>query len=423
MYSIFQKNQHNNNNYYLKEFLNKNQFNKFNELFFNYKEEEGDDIKPLNSPKEFYEKLKINILSAKNIIYLSALYIGSNEIELIDLIRKSLIKSTGLKVYILLDYLRSTRQKFPDRITVNLYHTPNLNHLSKLILPTRFNEGIGTNSSGIITSNDDNSFPDPIYNKKSFRNKSYLLINNFINKWVKKTNNYYSSMSSSSSDMLSSYDTIISPIIQMNQLNINQDEIITNKLLNIIINNNINVNNNDKLYLSTGYFNISKNYKEIIINHNNNNSLLINLITSSPEANGFFHSKGFSKYLPKSYLFLEKCFIDEINKFNKNNLIKMYEYKRENWTFHAKGLWYYFNNNKYPSLTLIGSSNYGYRSIKRDLELQNILITSNKNLQNLLHKELKNINKFTQQVTNETFKSKDRKIPLLVKIATKSIKT
>ncbi|CAJ0635933.1 5499_t:CDS:2 [Entrophospora sp. SA101] len=230
-------------------------------------------------------------------------------------------------------------------------------------------------------------------------------------------------MSSSSSDMLSSYDTIISPIIQMNQLNINQDEIITNKLLNIIINNNINVNNNDKLYLSTGYFNISKNYKEIIINHNNNNSLLINLITSSPEANGFFHSKGFSKYLPKSYLFLEKCFIDEINKFNKNNLIKMYEYKRENWTFHAKGLWYYFNNNKYPSLTLIGSSNYGYRSIKRDLELQNILITSNKNLQNLLHKELKNINKFTQQVTNETFKSKDRKIPLLVKIATKSIKT
>ncbi|CAJ0635935.1 5500_t:CDS:2 [Entrophospora sp. SA101] len=61
MYSIFQKNQHNNNNYYLKEFLNKNQFNKFNELFFNYKEEEGDDIKPLNSPKEFYEKLKVRM--------------------------------------------------------------------------------------------------------------------------------------------------------------------------------------------------------------------------------------------------------------------------------------------------------------------------------------------------------------------------
>lgn len=126
--------------------------------------------------------------------------------------------------------------------------------------------------------------------------------------------------------------------------------------------------------------------------------------------------------MPKSYLFLEKCFIDEINKFNKNNLIKMYEYKREDWTFHTKGksyfklvlflslllhyllittiiiiflkkgLWYYFNNNKYPSLTLIGSSNYGYRSIKRDLELQNILITSNKNLQNLLHKVIYHFN-------------------------------
>lgn len=60
------------------------------------------------------------------------------------------------------------------------------------------------------------------------------------------------------------------------------------------------------------------------------------------------------------------------------------------------GLWYYLEGMTLPSLTLIGSSNYGndnnnnnhyiilfigYRSLKRDLECQVAIVTRNKRLQ------------------------------------------
>jgi CDP-diacylglycerol---glycerol-3-phosphate 3-phosphatidyltransferase len=60
----------------------------------------------------------------------------------------------------------------------------------------------------------------------------------------------------------------------------------------------------------------------------------ISIITASPEANGFFTAKDLSKNIPRMYSVLEKEFFDKIS-----NQIKINEYNRESWTFHAKGLW------------------------------------------------------------------------------------
>ena len=54
----------------------------------------------------------------------------------------------------------------------------------------------------------------------------------------------------------------------------------------------------------------------------------------------------------------------------------LYEYKRKKWTYHAKGLWLFTENNENPSMTVIGSSNFskklhnalGERSLRRDTE-------------------------------------------------------
>ena len=39
-------------------------------------------------------------------------------------------------------------------------------------------------------------------------------------------------------------------------------------------------------------------------------------------------------------------------------------------TLTKQGLWYYLPESKYPIATMVGSANYGYRSVEKDLEAQ-----------------------------------------------------
>lgn len=49
------------------------------------------------------------------------------------------------------------------------------------------------------------------------------------------------------------------------------------------------------------------------------------------------------------------------------------------------GLWLYLAGSSLPCLTLIGSPNFGYRSVHRDLEAQIAIVTENQALQQQLH--------------------------------------
>ncbi|KAI4196937.1 MAG: hypothetical protein LQ346_003146 [Caloplaca aetnensis] len=118
----------------------------------------ADQVEVLEGPKEFYETLKQKIRQAKKRIYFSTLYIGKAEHELISAIHDALAQAPELKVSILTDALRGTREdpspscasllaslltSFPDRVEVRMYHTPNLTGLRKRFIPKRINEGWG----------------------------------------------------------------------------------------------------------------------------------------------------------------------------------------------------------------------------------------------------------------------------------------
>ncbi|KAF2434852.1 phospholipase D/nuclease [Tothia fuscella] len=116
-------------------------------------------IRILKTPSEFCETLKDKISKAKKRIYLSTLYIGKTEHELISTIRDALTNNPGLRVSILTDALRGTREtpnptcasllaplieEFGDkRIEIRMFHTPNLTGLRKSVVPKRVNEGWG----------------------------------------------------------------------------------------------------------------------------------------------------------------------------------------------------------------------------------------------------------------------------------------
>ncbi|KAK8247704.1 hypothetical protein HDK77DRAFT_481187 [Phyllosticta capitalensis] len=122
-------------------------------------EVQPDQIEILKTPSEFYENLKTKISTAKRRIYLSTLYIGKTEHELISVIRDALLRNPDLKVSFLTDALRGTREtpnpscasllaplitEFgKDRVEIRMFHTPNLHGLRKKLIPKRINEGWG----------------------------------------------------------------------------------------------------------------------------------------------------------------------------------------------------------------------------------------------------------------------------------------
>jgi CDP-diacylglycerol--glycerol-3-phosphate 3-phosphatidyltransferase len=90
---------------------------------------------------------------------LSTLYIGKSEKELIETLQEALRKNPDVKLSILTDALRGTREapdpssasllaplveEFgADRVEIRMYHTPNLTGLRKQYIPKRINEGWG----------------------------------------------------------------------------------------------------------------------------------------------------------------------------------------------------------------------------------------------------------------------------------------
>lgn len=115
------------------------------------------DIEILTHPHIFYSTLKNKILSAKERIYLSSLYIGKTQHELVECLDEALSKNEDLKVHLLTDVLRGTREA-PNgpcsasllvplvkkhgkhRIDIRMYHTPHLNGIRRSVTPKRVNE-------------------------------------------------------------------------------------------------------------------------------------------------------------------------------------------------------------------------------------------------------------------------------------------
>ncbi|KAL4870517.1 hypothetical protein BDV12DRAFT_55367 [Aspergillus spectabilis] len=112
----------------------------------------------LDSPASFYTTLKNKIRNARKRIYLSTLYIGKTEYELIETVNLALRDNPELQVSILTDALRGTREtpnpscasllaslvaEHGDRVDIRMFHTPNLTGLCKKWIPRRINEGWG----------------------------------------------------------------------------------------------------------------------------------------------------------------------------------------------------------------------------------------------------------------------------------------
>ncbi|CDK13331.1 CDP-diacylglycerol--glycerol-3-phosphate 3-phosphatidyltransferase [Caenorhabditis elegans] len=225
-----------------------------------------------------------------------------------------------------------------------------------------------------------------------------------VNRVIEK---YKESRKTSSNCM--SADTWIYPVLQMGLLGIHQEFEFLQKLFSL-------KNPELKMTMASGYFNFIRDYEESILKEGDYH---LDILTASPFANGFFESNGFSKYIPPLYSNISDQFLRK-REINGRLNVKMFEYRREEWTFHAKGLWAEHNN---QLMTLIGSSNYGYRSVHRDLEAQVMVVTRNPTLIDRLKDEKNLLFEYSSILDMAALQQPEHHIPPLVRVISRLIRS
>ncbi|ODV63972.1 CDP-diacylglycerol--glycerol-3-phosphate 3-phosphatidyltransferase ASCRUDRAFT_73700 [Ascoidea rubescens DSM 1968] len=448
------------------------------------------DIEIITSPEVFYQQLKEKASHAQERIFLSSLYIGKNQNELVECLRQTMIEKPNLKVSILTDALRGTREapskssasllarlykEFGNRIDIRMYHTPNLTGLKKYLIPKRLNEGwglqhmklygfddeiilsganlssdyftnrqdryyvfkskdltnyyyniqkaVGSISYKVVYEDSDKQFKltwptsnftsEPHLDTKRFVLESTSLLEPLIRK---KTIGDYEEMITD--EELNKSETIVYPVSQFTPLlnpDASTEKPIVLRLLSYLDNPNI------QWTFTAGYFNMHNDVKRRLLNATS----IGNVITASPEANGFYKSKGISKYLPPAYLYLARTFLNEVKEAKKESLVSVMEWKKgvvntpNGWSYHAKGLWISDPDDTKPCITIIGSSNYTRRAYSLDLESNAVIVTKDENLKQQMQNEVDNIMQNTKKLSIEDFEKDNRHISKGVILATK----
>jgi len=405
------------------------------------------NIRVISEPTDFYQTVLDRSVNAKKRISLVSLYLGTGQLEndLVKAIQSNMQANQELNVNILLDFTRGTRGKknsksmlmplIKQNCNLSLYHTPSLRGLTKRLAPARWNELFGLQhmklylfddtiiisganlSSDYFTNRQDryieiedkrlaNFFSGLITKVQEFSMKvdeqggvnlheSWKMLpyecnhQDFAAEAKKRIQSFFTSTFEEQRlqvlDAPNDADTWIFPTLEMGQLNIHHDSIITKRIL-------ATAQQGSTLKMATGYFNLTQNYMDTIVK---SCSADCSIIMAHPNANGFQGAKGPAGGIPAAYSLLAKQFYEQILHQDQDHRISLLEYERPTWSYHAKGLWYYPTDSAgLPFMTVIGSSNYGERSVNRDLESQICLITTNKSLQKSLQAEYDHVEQF-----------------------------
>lgn len=450
-------------------------------------EVQGSQIQILRSPSEFYEVLKTRIQSAERQIFLSTLYIGKTEHELISTLRNALRNKPSLKLSILTDALRGTREA-PDpscasllaplvtefgseRVEIRMYHTPNLTGLRKKHIPKRINEGWGLQHmklygvddeiiiSGANLSNDyftdrqdryhlfsskeitqyffkihktvsalsflvnpdpqlpagftlewpsTNSAPSPLINREGYITSSSTVLSELIK------------APTTSQTPSSGANTVVYPLSQLTPLLKPDSSTELPAITSILRTLSLPQFSSSSWTFTAGYFNPDPSLTKLLLSTTSTSNVVI---TASPQANGFYGSKGVSGLLPPAYTLLARRFLESARAHGRQDDITLKEWKRgvvgqpEGWTYHAKGLWVSLDGEKEPSISVVGSSNYTKRSYGLDLEVGTAIVTVDESLKKRLREERDGLQEYAQVVGMDEFIKTERRVGIKVRIA------
>ena len=184
---------------------------------------------------------------------------------------------------------------------------------------------------------------------------------------------------------------------------------------------------NSRWLFTAGYFNIHPVLSSLLISSTESSpespTNQGTVLTASPWANGFYGSPGVSGMLPAAYTHLSARFLDRVAEAQRTNSSQLKEWRKGTvgepggWTYHAKGLWVTLPEDKYPSLTFVGSSNYTKRSYSLDLEVGAVVVTGDEGLKQRLGEETEWLQENAGMVSREDLRKVERRVRWNVRLA------
>jgi CDP-diacylglycerol--glycerol-3-phosphate 3-phosphatidyltransferase len=347
----------------------------------------------LFSPIEFYQRLQSLSRQAKRRVFVATLYVGNSTLE--RKLLETLSQNTEIDIHILLDGLRGKRKegstnptsvemiaKYCPKATIDAFTSPLYTGILKRLLPQRINEIVGTQHMKLFISDDTVLMTGANLSDIYFTNRQdrYLVVRNreLADELCVVIKNKESESKFSKDNI--SFSTQRGFLHESDQTTIS--------LLTELLNHN---RGNVEVILSSPYLNISRDIMSLL-----KEMPKVTVITNSIETNAFFNSKGPSKFIPEAYAILQD---DLMKMFSDSKRYQFLEYSRSGWSFHPKGIW--VSRDSKLSDTIIGSSNFGYRSRMRDLEVSFRIKLSSDQLRGQFHRELDEITKFCRPVAVE----------------------
>ncbi|KAK5994054.1 CDP-diacylglycerol--glycerol-3-phosphate 3-phosphatidyltransferase [Cladobotryum mycophilum] len=327
-----------------------------------------------DTPAEFYETLKDRIRNAKKRIFLSTLYIGKSEKELIETLQEAMRRNPDLKLSILTDALRGTRESpnpscasllaplitefGAERVEIRMYHTPNLTGLRKKYIPKRINEGWGLQHMKLYGVDDEIIMSGANLSMDYFTNRQdrYHLFSSkevtdhfwklhngvasfsflvepsgeaagYTLSWPKtnsapspleKPELFVENTTSTLKGLLSSEkgpdgelaDTRVYMLGQMSQVMKPDTSTELPIILRILERLASPAYQGSSWTFTAGYFNPAPSLTKLLLATASSNNVVI---TAAPEANGFYKSKGVSGLLPDAYVLLARRFLQSVH--------------------------------------------------------------------------------------------------------------
>ena len=139
----------------------------------------------------------------------------------------------------------------------------------------------------------------------------------------------------------------------------------------------------------------------------------LDVLTAAPSANGFYGARGIAGALPMAYSEIERKFHRKLQRYGRDDCVSLHEFDRSGWTFHGKGFWLPprpSRRHTEPYVNLVGSPNFGIRSITRDLECQLLVQTRDQRLQQDMEKEREALWRDSCPVENALWRNPARRL-------------
>lgn len=378
---------------------------------------DGDDVTVISTPSDFYDQLISNISEANERVVITSLYIGIGEKEERLYSELESFLARGGHATVIVDHGRGLRgerkstyarclqiyKKYHHNMILGYFYSPLVEQSKIFKRISQLQETLATQHTKIYLADDrlilsganleSAYFTNRQDRYMEFRNKemcnffaklafiiarySYLMhdpkegLNDArkVNFSSFKTDIHQHLQSLSSSSNVNS-DSLFHPSIQAGWADVKEDEHLLESLLSTLT-------REDQMYFCSGYFNPPLSLSHAILGTHAS----VELLSADCRANGFYKAKFPKSGITPAY----QLYADDMLEALDGKELNYSEWNRDQWTFHAKGMWFYTSGDCVAAT--IGSSNFSHRSYLKDLEAGGLLSTSNRSLQLALDAE------------------------------------